>query len=169
MTENLRPVFIGQMIASDVPDDVLVAYGLGSCVAICLYDPVARVGGMAHALLPTVRSGRVTEDTPSKFVDQGVPLLVHSLLKLGAKRFRLSACICGGAQMLSGASPNGQLNIGKHNVLAAEAALRAVNIRIRGHDTFGRFGRTVKLYLANGQITVRTLEQGERVLLAGIP
>ncbi len=73
MTENMRSVGIGEVITSDTPNDVLGAYGLGSCVAICLYDPVAQVGGMLHALLPTAPNGNDRTGNPRKFVDQGTP------------------------------------------------------------------------------------------------
>lgn len=169
MTENLRVVSIGEVVVSDAPDEVLVAYGLGSCVAVCLYDPVARVGGMLHALLPTTLRGSEVGSTPAKFVDRGVPLLVDSLLDLGAKRTRMSAKLCGGAQLLSAYGAvrpgrNGQFNTGKLNVLAAEVALHSAGIWIRARSTGGHIGRTVKLHLSNGRVTVKTLEHGERTL-----
>jgi chemotaxis protein CheD len=170
VTENLHVVFIGDMAASNTPDDVLVAYGLGSCVAVCLYDHVARVGGMLHALLPTVFNENKGESKPTKFVDRGVPLLVDALLKLGGERTRLIARVCGGAQLLSTRSLqiepniNGSLAIGKLNVAAAEAALRSNGLRIGAQATGGRIGRTVKLYLADGRVTVKTLKHDERIL-----
>ena len=159
---KVQAVQIGEMAASDSPTDVLVAYGLGSCVAVCLYDPVAQVGGMLHALLPTIPNGQ-PPGNPAKFVDQGVPLLLESLLELGARRTRLIAKLCGGAQMV-GSESNRALNIGRLNVLAVEAALEAVQLKIRAQSTGGHCGRTVKFYLADGTVTVRTLQQGEQVL-----
>ena len=83
ITHNTLAVPIGDMIVSDNMDDVLVAYGLGSCVAVCLYDPVIKVGGMLHALLPSPPNGDSQPKNPAKFVDQLVKkrilLLVHSL------------------------------------------------------------------------------------------
>lgn len=169
MAENLHVVFIGDMIVGDTPDDVLVAYGLGSCVVVCLYDPVARVGGMLHALLPTVLNGNKAEDNPTKFVDQGVFLLVDALVRRGGKRTRLVAKVCGGAQLLSARGLQAELNnecfnVGKLNVAATEAALHSSGLRIQAQATGGHDGRTVKLYLADGRVTVRTLEHGERTL-----
>ena len=88
MIENLRSVPIGEIATSDSAKDVLVAYGLGSCVAVCLYDPVARVGGMLHALLPDAPGGASSENgrdplSAARFVDRGAPLLIETLLKLG--------------------------------------------------------------------------------------
>lgn len=172
MANNIRAVPIGEIIVSDAAKDVLVAYGLGSCVAICLYDPVARVGGMLHALLPTNPNnpGRNNGDdavTPSaKFVDQGTPILIESLATLGARRTRLTAQLCGGAKVLSapGFEEESILNIGKRNVQAAESTLKAAGIQVKAQDTGGRIGRTVRLYIASGQVTVKSLEHKEKVL-----
>lgn len=157
----IHVVSIGEMAVSDAPDDVLVAYGLGSCVAVCLYDPWAKVGGMLHALLPTANER--ARGNPNKFVDQGVPRLMDSLLKLGANRVRLEAKVCGGAQMLT-APTFDRLNIGKLNVLAAERALQAASLQIQARATDGHIGRTMRLYVADGKVMVRTLEHGEQVL-----
>jgi len=174
VAENLRVVYIGEMVVSDARDDVLVAYGLGSCLAVCLYDPFAKVGGMLHALLPTMPNGepatRVSSPPtgshgkPTKYLDQGVPLLIEALVKLGARRIYLTAKLCGGSQMLSRIGANNHLNIGELNVLAAEAVLHAAHIRIQARATGGHSGRTVKLYLANGLVMVKTLYEGEQVL-----
>ncbi len=165
MSKNIRAVSIGEIIASGVPNDVLVAYGIGSCVAVCLYDPQVRVGGMLHALLPTaLNKGKQADSNPIKFVDQGTPLLVESLLKLGARRTRLIGYLCGGAQVLSALDLSDFLNIGERNVRAAESALQAENIRIRARSTGGRIGRTVRLYIADGQVTAKSLKHGEQTL-----
>lgn len=169
MIENLRLVPIGEMIVSAEPDDVLVVYGLGSCVVICLYDPLAQVGGMLHALLPSPswdknNNNKNAVGNPTKFVNQGVPQLIHSLVALGAKPTRLVAQLCGGAQMLTAPMFNGSLNIGRRNVLAAEIALQVANLEILSQATGGHIGRTVKLHIASGQVTVKTLVQKEQVL-----
>jgi chemotaxis protein CheD len=153
---------------SKAPEDILVAYGLGSCVAICLYDPVARVGGMLHALLPTAPGTNSRNKNPgklTKFVDQGTPMLIESLLSLGARRTRLIARLCGGAKVLSAPGfEEGPLNIGARNVLAAETALQTQRLQIRAQDTGGDTGRTVRLYIADGTVTVKNLGHGEAVL-----
>src|SRR5262245_45692391 len=101
VAEKLRTVAIGEIIVSSAAEDVLVAYGLGSCVAICLYDPIARVGGMLHALLPTAPTRAEIEGAPTRFVEQGVPLLLEAMQRLHARRQRLIARVCGGARILS--------------------------------------------------------------------
>jgi chemotaxis protein CheD len=170
VVDTLQVVYIGEIVTSDKPEDVLVAYGLGSCVAVCMYDPVAKVGGMLHALLPTAPRGSKATDRPAKFVDRGVPVLIHLLLGMGARRTRLEAKLCGGAQLLSDPGQasafgqNGRLNVGKLNVLAAEVALRTAGLRIRGRATGGTVGRTIKLHMLDGRVMVKTLARGEQVL-----
>ena len=88
------------MVVSADPNDVLVVFGLGSCVVVCLYDPVVRVGSMLHALLPNRPDSNNVNGRPTKYVDEGVPLLIDSLVALGAKPARLRAYLCGGAQMI---------------------------------------------------------------------
>lgn len=164
MTNNVRSVPIGEIVVSGMAGDVLVAYGVGSCVAICLYDPVAQIGGMLHALLPSALKGTKNGGRPAKFVDQGTPLLVKELQKLGAKPRRLIAQYCGGAQVLNAPSFNGALNIGERNALAAELALEAAGLRVQAQETGGRVGRTVKFYIDDGRVTLRSLGRRERLL-----
>ena len=163
MTDNLRTVPIGEIVVSGTLDDVLVAYGVGSCVAICLYDPIVQVGGMLHALLPSAPSGDRNGGRP-KFVDQGMQLLVKELQTLGAKPRRLIAQYCGGAQVLNTPGFNGALNIGQRNIVAAQMALDAAGLRVQAQETGGRIGRTVRFYIADGRVTLRSLGRRERLL-----
>jgi chemotaxis protein CheD len=164
MTDNLRAVPIGEIVASRALDDVLVAYGVGSCVAICLYDPVAQVGGMLHALLPSAPDKDRNTGKPAKFVDRGTQQLVKELQELGAKPRRLIAQLCGGAQVLNTPGFNGALNIGERNILAAQMALEAAGLRVQAQDTGGHIGRTVRFYIADGRVTLRSLGRRERLL-----
>jgi len=174
MGDNLRSVSIGEIATSDTAQDVLVAYGLGSCVAVCLYDPVAQVGGMLHALLPTAPnsvSRRNGHNPPSatRFVDQGTRLLIEALLKRGAQRSRLTAQLCGGAQTLSAPGFTEDMwNIGERNVQTAQDTLYAERIWIQAHSTGGGIGRTVRFYIADGRVTVKSLGQGVQVLVLAL-
>lgn len=166
MPPILRNVPIGAIEISDDSSEVLVAYGLGSCIAVCAYDRVARVGGMLHALLPTDASVNGDRPAPAKYVDQGVPLLLDALLHTGARRHRLIVSLCGGACVIPAKEFSDILGIGERNILAAQEALRAAHLRVHAQDTGGDAGRTVKLNMVNGQVTVKTLARGERVLIA---
>jgi chemotaxis protein CheD len=159
VAENLCPVQIGEMVVSANPAEVLVIYGLGSCVAICLYDPIARVGGMLHALLPGHGWSKNGHGTPSRFVDQGVPLLLEALTIRGAQPDRITAKLCGGAQMVTVSDIRRALNVGEYNVLAAKQALRVAGLKLTGKVVGGQQGRTIKLYIATGQVTVKTMGQ----------
>ena len=161
LVENLRSVPIGGIVVSDSPGDVLVAYVVGSCVAICLYDQEARLGGMLHALLPTAPNDKARSQ-PAKFVDQGLPMLIDALQKLGGEPSQFVAQLCGGAQVLDAPGfDNKLLTIGERNVRAAEKGLEAAGVRQNGRATGGTVGRTVRLYIADGQVTLRSLGQGE--------
>lgn len=161
---NVRSVSIGEMVISNSLDDVLVAYGLGSCVAVCLYDPVKKVSGMLHALLPNMPMGEKLNGMPAKFVDQGIPMLLNEVMALGAQKPRLTVHICGGAHMLNSPGFKQALNIGERNVVAAKEGLYAAGLKIKAEAVGGNSGRTVKLYVASGLITVKTLGQGETIL-----
>jgi len=160
--DNLRAVLISEMIISQTPEDILVVYGLGSCVAISLYDPQIKAGGMIHALLPHA-AGR-PPGNPAKFVDQGIGIMLEELLKLGAQRRRLEATIIGGARMLSGPGFENHFNIGEQNIQTAQAILQTMKVRLRGQEIGGNVGRTVKLHIANGTVIVKTLKEGEKIL-----
>jgi chemotaxis protein CheD len=164
VSDNVHSVSIGELVVSKNPNDILVAYGLGSCVAVCLYDPVAEIGGMIHSLLPKAAQPNGAGAQNAKFVDEGVPLLMSKVLAAGAQKGRLKIYLCGGAQMLSAPGFKNALNIGERNVMAAEEALKLQGVRLIAQSTGGTSGRTVRLFVDTGKITVKTLGQGEVVL-----
>jgi chemotaxis protein CheD len=129
-----------------------------------MYDATAGIGGMIHSLLPKSSGNNSSESTTAKFVDQGVPLLIDAVTKAGANRGRLDVYVCGGAQMLSAPGFKNSLNIGERNAEAAQRVLTAAGFRIKVQDTGGNSGRTVRLRVDTGEITVKTLGQGEKVL-----
>ena len=140
----------------------IATIGLGSCVAIMLHDPVARVGGLAHILLPDQSLSR-DQSNKAKFPGTAVPLLLAEMRKRGA-RGPISAKIVGGASMFSQLLPAGGVNMGERNVIATRRALQAANIEIVGDDTGGDYGRSVYLHVATGRVTIRSLKKGERAL-----
>jgi chemotaxis protein CheD len=142
---------------------VIATIGLGSCVAITLYDPVAHVGGLAHILLPDESMSR-DRSNPAKFPASAVPLLLEEMRRLGASRRRVRAKIAGGASMFSNLMTRGAINIGERNVTAVRTVLTAAKIPIVGEDTGSDHGRSVYLYLEDGRVEVRSLRKGSRVL-----
>jgi chemotaxis protein CheD len=165
MARNLHPVPIGEMMISTDPDDVFVVYGLGSCAVVCLYDPLLQVGGILHALLPGSTWGRNANGKPTKYINQGVPLLIESLVAEGVELTRLEAKLCGGAQVVPQARINASVNMGDRNVQAARIALQSAGLQLKAEAIGGDIGRTVKFYIANGQITIKTLGQTEQLLV----
>jgi chemotaxis protein CheD len=164
-TTRFRPIPIGEMVASTAIDDVLVVYGVGSCVVVGLYDPSINVGGVLHALLPGANWHRRNKaGKPTKFVDQGVPLLVEAMTSLGARKNRLVTYLCGGAQVINSPGLSDSFSIGERNVAAARVALQGLGLNVSSEKTGGRVGCTIKLHVVDGKVTVKTLGQEERVL-----
>ena len=137
--------------------------GLGSCVAIVLYDPVAKVGGLAHVLLPAETMSR-DRSNPAKFPATVVPILVGEMQSLGAIESRLRAKIVGGASMFGTLIPAGGINIGERNVVAVREVLAVAKIPIVAEDTGSDYGRSVFLNVADGAVEVRSVRKGSRVL-----
>lgn len=133
---------------------VLVSFGLGSCVGITLHDPVLRLGGLAHTLLPEPRPG-MDVSRPGKFVNLAARQMLQELLELGAVRERLVAKICGGAHMFQPPPDDPSRTVGQRNVRAAREVLEALEIELRGEDVGGSFGRTVEFDLASGDVLLR--------------
>jgi len=138
----------------------LQAVALGSCVAVILYDPVARVGGLAHVLLPDPRIGRPRPDQPARAAPTAVAALLDELLALGAERSRVTARLVGGARMFATLQPAGTLQMGERNVSAARDALGRHRLALVGEAVGGSFGRSVAFDLATGRVTVTSYEMG---------
>ena len=136
--------------------DVLVTLGLGSCVAIMLHDPTARAGAMAHVLLPSRSLARDT-DNPAKFPETAVPFLIERLGALGAERRHLVAKLAGGASMFAQLMTPGSLQMGERNVVAARAVLRAAGIPIAAEAVGGGSGRSVRFYVGDGRVEIRSV------------
>jgi chemotaxis protein CheD len=143
-------------------EGTLTTLGLGSCVAIALHDPVARVGGLAHILLPDITMAR-DRSNPAKFPSTAVPALVIRMTALGAQTARIRAKIVGGASMFASLLPRNGLNVGERNVAAARAALSAAGIDLVGEEVGADHGRNVVLYVDDGRVEVRSLKKGTRV------
>ncbi|GAC1451626.1 MAG: chemotaxis protein CheD [Vulcanimicrobiaceae bacterium] len=136
--------------------------GLGSCVAIVLYDVESRVGGIAHVLLPTETLSR-DHNNPAKFPATAVPLLVDEMRRLGARGMP-TARIAGGASMFTQLLPTNTVNMGERNIVATKQALERAQIPLVACDVGGDWGRSVFLDVATGRLLIRSLKQGERVL-----
>jgi chemotaxis protein CheD len=145
-------------------DQVIATIGLGSCVAIALYDADTRTGGLAHILLPSQSMSRETSN-PAKFPETIVPLMLEEMRALGGGApGRVSAKIAGGASMFGQLAVGTGVNVGERNVTATREVLAAHGIPLLAEDTGLDYGRSVYFHLADGRVEVRSLKAGDRVL-----
>jgi chemotaxis protein CheD len=142
-----------------VADDVLITQGLGSCVAILLYDAEARIGGMAHVLLPSPALSRV-DANPAKFPQSAIPRLLELMAADGAQPARISARLAGGASMFAALASPGAVHMGERNLVAARQVLRTHSVPLVGEAVGGDFGRTVRLIVNDGRVEVITVAHG---------
>ncbi|MDE6214402.1 MAG: chemotaxis protein CheD [Lachnospiraceae bacterium] len=143
-----------------VSPDSITTLGLGSCVGIALRDPVTKIGGLAHIMLPDSTSIRNNSNIP-KFADTGIEELVKQVTKKGANRNRLVAKIAGGAQMFAFGSNSEAVRVGERNVQAVKKKLGELKIPILAEDTGKNFGRTVIFYPETGDFVIRAVGKSE--------
>jgi chemotaxis protein CheD len=140
----------------------LEALGLGSCVAIIVWDAERRVGGLAHVLLPEPAPRR-SIPAPARYATTAVPALLASLRGLGSDG-PLVATLVGGAGMFGEMLKVRGVHMGERNVEAARAALADAGVPIIAEDVLGGHARSVRFSVADGRVAVRTLAHGARVL-----
>jgi chemotaxis protein CheD len=141
----------------------IITNGLGSCVGVCQWDPVSRIGGMVHVMLPdSTQSNSVLNK--AKYADTGIVLLLSELCQRGVNKNRLVAKIAGGAQMFNFPGTSNLMRIGERNVEAVKNTLQYANIKIIAEDTGGNYGRTIEFFTENGQLLVRTIHKGVKVI-----
>jgi chemotaxis protein CheD len=151
-------VFAGEMAVGQ-NDVVIKTGGVGSCLIICLYDKMNRIGGLAHAMLPSSiafeKANRQTsfEPTSAKFVDKAIERLAQEMENVGSDRKNIKAKIVGGAEMIKIFSQNGR-GLGPKNVEAARRALSELKVPIESESVGGTVGRLVELNVNNGVLDV---------------
>lgn len=143
-----------------VSPDRITTLGLGSCVGIALRDPVTKIGGLAHIMLPDSTTIRNNSNIP-KFADTGIEELVKQVTRRGANRSRLVAKIAGGAQMFGFNSNSEMVRVGERNVQATKKKLAQLKIPIVAEDTGKNFGRTVIFYPETGDFVIRAVGKQE--------
>lgn len=158
MSDRVLLVRVADM-RSGRADDTLVTVGLGSCIAIMLYDAEAKVGGMAHVLLPTPALSR-KDSNPAKFPQTAVPRLIELMVADGAKPQRITARLAGGASMFSALAPPGTIQMGERNLVAARQVLNSHGVPLIAEAVGGDFGRTVRLRICDGRVEVSTVAHG---------
>lgn len=150
----LKIVGISDMIVSDNSADILVTYSLGSCVGITLYDPLNRIGGLIHCMLPLSKMDKErARENPCMFVDTGIPALLQAAYQIGANRENLIVRVAGGAHLLD---DKGLFRVGERNYTIVRKMLWKNDILIKSQDVGGTRSRTVRLYMNSGRTTIHS-------------
>jgi chemotaxis protein CheD len=156
-------VGISDFKVSNNTSDVLVTYALGSCVGVTIYDPVVKVGGLLHFMLPeSSLDMRKADENPAMFADTGIPVLFRTCYELGAKKKRMIVKVAGGASILDDAN---FFRIGQKNVTAMKKLFWKNNVFIEGEDTGSNCNRTFSIHISTGKVFVRTAHNGTRELV----
>lgn len=161
--EPLKAIGMGQLCVTTRTSEVLVAYALGSCVALTLYDPVARVGGMLHSPLPDSALDPVqARQRPGMYVDTAVPQLLRMCERVGAVKERMVAHVAGAGAPIE---DRGLFQVGRRNFAALRRALWKNDMVLSSTLVGGHVPRTVFLLLDVGETLVRV--NGEVLVLRG--
>jgi len=150
-------VGISDMKVSDVPGDVILTHGLGSCIAVVVHDPLVSVGGILHFQLPGLYkrdAARIIEN-PYMYANTGIPKLFRAVYELGAEKSRLMVKLVGGSSIMD---PSNVFDIGKLNYLAAKELLRSEGVSISAEDVGGDSWRTVFLLVGSGEVYVKNTD-----------
>jgi chemotaxis protein CheD len=153
---SLLVVGMADALVCDDPGGVLATYALGSCIALAIHDPVARVGGLLHFMLP---DSSIDPEKAARnawmFADTAIPLLFRKAYDLGAVKRRLVVRAAGGAQIMDAAAV---FNIGKRNCLAMRKILWKAGVLLQHEDVGGNISRSVRLDVGTGVFSVRSAE-----------
>ncbi|MDX9752533.1 MAG: chemotaxis protein CheD [bacterium] len=159
--EIIRRIGISDMVLSSHPNDLLITHSLGSCVGVTMYDPVLRLGGLIHCLLPQAKMNlERAKANPYMFVDSGVQELLSQLFSRGADKRRLIIKVAGAGQFLD---QKKIFNVGERNYTVLRKVLWQNNLLIRAEEVGGTVPRTMTLSIKTGVTTIKSLGQ-ERIL-----
>lgn len=143
--------------------DTLTTLGLGSCIGLTLYDPVKKVGGLVHFMLPD--STKLKNNTNiAKFGDTGIRELLKQILAIGANQRRLVSKIAGGACMFETSGLSSIGNVGARNAEQAKLVLKQLGIPLVAEDTGLNYGRTVELDCNTGDFLIKSVGKSSKVI-----
>ncbi len=154
-TDSIIKVRMADFAVCQAPDKI-TTIGLGSCVGLVIYDPVSRVCGLLHAMLPDSSKIR-NHANRAKFVDTGFDDMLQELLRKGGRQERLTAKLAGGAQMFDFSGESEITSIGRQNVEAVKAQLKKHGILLLAEDTGKNYGRTIVFDPQNGELEIRAV------------
>lgn len=159
---NVIKVGMADLNIAKSPDS-LTTLGLGSCIGLTLYDPVTKIGGLVHYMLPDSTKLKNNSNI-AKFGDTGIRELYKKMIEKGASPTRMVAKIAGGAKMfeVSGLSSVG--NVGERNAEEAKLILKELKVRLVAEDTGLNYGRTVVLNCENGEYLIKSVGKPQKVI-----
>lgn len=140
----------------------LTTLGLGSCIGIAIRDPITKIGGLAHIMLPDSTAIRNAGMNVAKFADTGIEELVRQMVAMGANKSRMTAKLAGGATMFAFSGRSDMVQVGVRNAEACVKKLNELNIPILAQDTGGSYGRTVVFYPETGIYVIRAVGKPEQ-------
>lgn len=143
--------------------DILTTLGLGSCIGLTFYDPLTKIGGLVHYMLPDSTKMKNNSNI-AKFGDTGILELLRQVTLLGADRRRLVSKIAGGACMFEMSASSAMGNVGQRNAEAARAVLQQLRIPLIAEDTGLNYGRTVELNCENGEYLIKAVGKFTKVI-----
>jgi chemotaxis protein CheD len=144
---------IGELAVADQADEVIVTHALGSCIAVCIFDPVVSVAAMLHFLLPDSRINEARARLqPGAFADTGIPLLFQTAYRHGLDKSRAIVKLVGGAETADSAVPS--FMTGRRNLLAARNLLWRNGVLIKAQEVGGATARTVHLAARDGRVQI---------------
>jgi chemotaxis protein CheD len=156
-------VGLAELAVSNNPSAILTTYSLGSCIGVAMYDPVMRVGGLLHAMLPdSALDPAKAQAQPGMFVDTGLDALLRAACQMRADKRRLRIYLVGGARILDDQS---LFNIGGRNLAAFAEYLRRENLHVDAEQVGGQVNRTVGLSIETGRITLKVSGLPHEVVL----
>jgi len=142
----------GELYASK--RNIMIVTVLGSCVSVCLLDPVARIGGMNHFMLPDRAGNSSLLSEPARYGAHAMEMLINNLLSMGAQRDRLQAKVFGAGRVLPGMT-----DVGSRNAQFALEYLDREEISVKARDIGGNNARKVYLFVESGRVLVKEIYQ----------
>lgn len=153
--KNIIKVGMADLNVCQSPD-AITTLGLGSCVGIAIYDPLKKVAGLAHIMLPDSTAIK-NNANKAKFADTGIEMLIQNMERLGASRARMVAKLAGGAKMFAFTGTSEMVRIGERNVKASKKKLTQIGIPVLSQDTGLNYGRTVELHAETGEFLIKSV------------
>jgi chemotaxis protein CheD len=152
--DKMIVVGLGEMAVSDHPNETLIAHALGSCLGVTLFDPVMKIGGMIHCMLPLSQiDGEKARAKPCAFVDTGLPRLIEEMFRRGCRKKDLIARAAGAGRSADQAN---HFRIGERNHAVFRKIMWKNGMFIHAEDIGGDQPRTLRLEIATGRVLVQS-------------